>query len=154
MAFATAKALGNLGKLAFYDTTRIAANTLYYQDEAATEAAKKEGTESLSLCCKELEVACHKTKAMLAAAYDATLSTIQGLRHTKDSLYYAGDATAKTIQLVREGGEIAYQGAKDVYNRLPAYNASVTKLNASAAIEMAEVSRDLENFLSTSAAVY
>lgn len=151
-AFATAKALGNLGKLAFYDTTRIAANTLYYQDEKAADAAKKEGAETLSLCCKELEVACQRTKAMLSTAYEATLSTVDGLSHTKDALYYAGDATAKTIQLVLEGGAMVHQGAKNAYNMLPAYSASVAKLNAAAAIEMEEVSADLKSFLSASAA--
>jgi hypothetical protein len=151
-AVATAKALGNLGKLAFYDTTRVAANTLYYQDEKAAEAAKKEGTESLAVCSKELEVACHKTKAMLSNAYDATLSTIEGLKHTKDSLYYAGDATAKGIQLGLEAGAIVYQGAKDAYNMLPAYRTSIAQLNAPAEIEMTTLSSDLGNFLNASAA--
>jgi hypothetical protein len=136
-AVATVKALGNLAKLGLYDTTRIAANTLYYQDEEATEAAKKEGVETLSGGCKEIEEACHKTIAMLSTAYDATLSTIEGVMHTKNSLYYAGDATVKTITAC--------------YHMLPAYHASVAN-NACVQIEGQKSSaafRDLENFLST-----
>ena len=150
-AFSTAKALRNFAKVAFYDTTRIAANTWYYQDKKASESAKKEGAESLEHCCKDMEVACRRTKKMLVAGYDATLNTIEGLNHSKDALYYAGDATAKTIQLALEGGAIAYQGAKNVYNMLPAYSAKL-HLNVSASIQMEEIPElDLQSLFSASA---
>ncbi|HEV2523996.1 MAG TPA: hypothetical protein VGU44_02560 [Gammaproteobacteria bacterium] len=94
-AFATAKALGNLGKLAFYDTTRIAANTLYYQDEKATEAAKKDADESLAEGCKEMEAACQQTIATLSMLKDATLHTVEGLHHTQNSLCFAWNAASR-----------------------------------------------------------
>lgn len=93
-AFATAKALVNLGKLAFYDTTRIAANTLYYQDEKATEAAKKDADESLAAGCKEMEVACQQTIAALSDLHHATLRTVKGLQHTQNSLCFAWNAAS------------------------------------------------------------
>lgn len=95
-AFATAKALGNLAKLALYDTTRVAANTLYYQDEKASAVAKSEGFESLSACSKEMKDACAKTADMLYGIYDATLEAIHGLEHTKEAMHYAWDAACHT----------------------------------------------------------
>lgn len=94
-AIASVTAVGNLAKLALYDTTRLAANTLYYQDEKATEVAKKDADESLAAGCKAMEVACQQTVAMLSDAYGATLQTVEGLDHTRNALCFAWDAASR-----------------------------------------------------------
>ncbi|HXH54303.1 MAG TPA: hypothetical protein VNK03_00950 [Gammaproteobacteria bacterium] len=154
-AFATAKGLSNLGKAFFYDAPRFTANTLYYRDKKASEAAREEGVVSLSLFRKEIQVAAHKTGAMCEQAYDATLNAVEGVSHTRDALYHACDAAIKTRELAVECGAMVYEGARSAYNvMLPAYNASVAKLNAPAVIKMEELPRDFENFLNASAAAF
>lgn len=122
MTYSTMVSIANLGKAALYDAPKMGANHFYYKDAAATQTAKAAGAASLSEAGAKLVEAYQAATAMLSEAYGATLNNIDGLVHTKNSVYYAGEATIQSAYLAAEGACLAYESTKTAYALLPSYN--------------------------------
>ncbi len=95
-AFATVDSLANVTKFVLYDTTRVAVDTLYYQDEKAAMAAREDGNKSLFAGCTAMETACQRAAEMFSEMRNAVYSTIEGLEHTQKAMHCAWDAAHHT----------------------------------------------------------